>query len=882
MVAMPIARRGSPTARASRVWTTPAHASAEVPGRVEPAAGASLAGLCCEAPAMGVSSLLVSDRIIQPAGCPPTITTGLARAHSVLAMLAAWLVCLLASPAMAQSSVEGAIIQQVPLVEVDLEGNRSPADGPLAQFAANQIRTAPGGRFSGGAVSADLGRLNRTGRFRSVESELEVLGDGSVIVTFVLVEQPTIQAVQSAGNNQISDQEIAAQIDVLIGTPVDPFQIDRAARRIEELYREKGYYSARVTWDEDELDENGSVVFVIREGERLKVTGIRFIGNESYEPKELRREIDTRVARFIVSRGQLDDEVLESDVAAIYQFYRDRGHLDVRVDRRIQPAPNNREAIVEFLISEGPVYTLRSIRAEVRREPPDTVETTPPIFTAEQLAARMQIKPGDVYSINRLGSSVEQAIAAYQELGYYDVRIQRRELRDPELPVVDLLLAINEGEPRRIGEVRVIGNDITQDKVVRRVLSQEHIRPERPLDKTNLDRAQERIRSTRLFNPARVNITVAGEDSVDPGYRDVVVEVEETNTGEFNVGALVNSDAGVIGQIALVQRNFDVFDTPDTVGDLFSGRAFRGAGQTFRIEALPGNEVQTYRVSLSEPSLFEKDISGSASFFFRDREFREYDEQRFGGRFGLGRNFGTRWQGNLSLRVESIELSDIDEDEPVDYFEVEDQNIITSVGAALTRTTVDNRFRPTRGARTDLAIQQAGLLGGDFDFTQLSAGHAVFVPVDEDFLGRRTVLELRVNADYMPQGQDEVPVYERLYLGGRSFRGFQFRTISPKGIRNDTGELGDDPVGGTWLFFAGAELTRPVFEEILAVAAFIDSGTVEEEIGFEDYRVSAGVGLRIYIPALSPAPIAFDFGFPLVKQDDDEERLFTFSIDLPF
>lgn len=789
-----------------------------------------------------------------------------------------------AAPALAQSDATGRTVSRVELLMLDDEGNPVAADEATAQFARNQIRTAAGSTFAASTISNDLARLNRTGQFRSVESEVENLGDGTVLVRFIFEIQPTILGVQAAGNSQISDQQIAAQIDVLVGTPVDPFQIDRAARRIEDLYREKGYYSARVTWDEQELADNGSVVFVIREGEKLKVTGIRFVGNESYEDREIQREIKTRVARFIFTKGKLDDDVLESDVAAIYQFYRDRGHLDVRVDRRVQPAPNNREAIVEFLIAEGPVYTLGSVRAEVRRGEGQSIEEFPPVFTSEQLAARMEIKPGDVYSINRLDTSVDQAIAAYQELGYYDVRIQRRELRDPEKPVVDLLLAISEGKPSKIGEIQIIGNELTQDKVVRRILSQEHVRPDRPLSKVNLDRAEARLRTSRLFDTREkpVEITVASEDQLEAGYRNVIVQVEETNTGEFNIGALVNSDAGLVGQISLVQRNFDLFDTPDTFGDLFSGRAFRGAGQTFRIEALPGTVVQTYQVSLTEPSLFEKDLSGSVSAFFRQRQFRQFDETRYGTRMGIGRNFGTRWQGNLTLRVESIELSDIDSTEPRDIFEVEDQNVITALTASLVRQTLDNPFLPTRGARTEFSLQQTGVLGGDFVYTQLSGSHAVFIPVYEDFLGRRTVLELKTSADYIPQGQSEVPVYERFYLGGRSFRGFQFRTISPKGIRNDTGQQGTDPVGGTWKFFAGAELTKPVFEDIFSVAAFIDSGTVEEDFGFSEYRVSAGFGIRIHVPQLSPAPIAFDFGFPILKQTDDENRLFTFSIDLPF
>ncbi|HRP63918.1 MAG TPA: hypothetical protein PK400_11530, partial [Phycisphaerales bacterium] len=52
--------------------------------------------------------------------------------------------------------------------------------------------------------------------------------------------------------------------------------------------------------------------------------------------------------------------------------------------------------------------------------------------------------------------------------------------------------------------------------------------------------------------------------------------------------------------------------------------------------------------------------------------------------------------------------------------------------------------------------------------------------------------------------------------------------------------------------------------------------------GSYDYRVSIGTGIRLYIPQLGPVPIAFDFGFPVLKQSRDEKQLLTFSAELPF
>ncbi|MCP3861511.1 MAG: BamA/TamA family outer membrane protein, partial [Phycisphaeraceae bacterium] len=91
-----------------------------------------------------------------------------------------------------------------------------------------------------------------------------------------------------------------------------------------------------------------------------------------------------------------------------------------------------------------------------------------------------------------------------------------------------------------------------------------------------------------------------------------------------------------------------------------------------------------------------------------------------------------------------------------------------------------------------------------------------------------------------------------------------------------------DPIGGDWLFFAGAQYEVPLVGDSFAGVVFVDSGTVTDTPGFEDYRVSVGLGVRLYLPILGPAPLAFDFGFPLVKQADDQRQLFCFSAARPF
>src|SRR5690606_3344182 len=108
---------------------------------------------------------------------------------------------------------------------------------------------------------------------------------------------------------------------------------------------------------------------------------------------------------------------------------------------------------------------------------------------------------------------------------------------------------------------------------------------------------------------------------------------------------------------------------------------------------------------------------------------------------------------------------------------------------------------------------------------------------------------------YIPQS-DEAPLFERFHLGGRAFRGFDFRGIGPVGVRNDTGELGEDQVGGEFSFFLGAQVERPVWRDVVGVAFFVDSGTVSNDFSLDEYRVSVGTGLRLYIPAFGQTPLA--------------------------
>jgi outer membrane protein insertion porin family len=69
-------------------------------------------------------------------------------------------------------------------------------------------------------------------------------------------------------------------------------------------------------------------------------------------------------------------------------------------------------------------------------------------------------------------------------------------------------------------------------------------------------------------------------------------------------------------------------------------------------------------------------------------------------------------------------------------------------------------------------------------------------------------------------------------------------------------------------------------DDMLRLVLFCDAGTVEEDYTLRDenFRVSLGFGLRVLVPAMGPAPLAFDFAWPVAKAPGDVTEVFSFFI----
>ena len=230
------------------------------------------------------------------------------------------------------------------------------------------------------------------------------------------------------------------------------------------------------------------------------------------------------------------------------------------------------------------------------------------------------------------------------------------------------------------------------------------------------------------------------------------------------LGVAVNSDAGLFGQILLDEQNFDWRRWPTSMDDVVSGRAWRGAGQRFRLEAMPGTEVQRYIASFQEPYLWDTPISFGLSGSFYDRRFDDWTEQRLGGRV----SFGYQWTADdvsaaLSYRGENVKIYDPVNGGafPAELAEVVGSNVLHGFKLTLANDTRDSAFFPTSGHYAELGLEQ---VVGSFTYPRATLDLRQYGLITErpDHSGRH-VLSYATQLGF---SGSNTPLYDRFYAGG--------------------------------------------------------------------------------------------------------------------
>ena len=358
-------------------------------------------------------------------------------------------------------------------------------------------------------------------------------------------------------------------------------------------------------------------------------------------------------------------------------------------------------------------------------------------------------------------------------------------------------------------------------------------------------------------------------DQEPPLYIPLNPRLRETQTGRFMFSVGVNSDAGLLGSIIVDEQNFDWQRYPRGWSDIRDFTAWRGAGQRFRVEAVPGTQVQRYAVNFQEPYLLNTNVGLGLSGSFYSRRFEWWDEERLGGRVSLGYQFDNDLTGSFAFRAAKINISNPVTYAPQELLDVVGDSSLFGFQGQLVHDTRDNTFLATEGHLFQMGFEY---VVGSYQYPRADVDFRKYFMLHQrpDGSGRH-VLSMKTS---MAITGDDTPMYEHYFAGGYStIRGFDFRGASPR--------ANTVPIGGHLSLLASVEYMFPITaDDMLRAVVFCDTGTVEPSIDnwSDKYRVSPGVGLRITIPAMGPAPIALDFAFPAINEGGDEIENFSFFV----
>ncbi len=801
-----------------------------------------------------------------------------------------------------------------PIADIVIEGNDT-----IETTAIRKLIRSPVGRPpTESQIREDVRALFSTRWFFNVEPRYRRTEAGLVLV-FRVLERPMVVKVEFHGNERIKTSYLEKLTGLKAGSPFDVSVNREAAKRIEEHYKSKGFPYTKVTLAKGDRREEREVVFEIEEGPKVIVGSVKFDGNDSFSSALLKTKLSLKPAFLgLPFWNKYKPEQIPDDVAALKQYYHSLGYFDATIEKEvaIDESPWNplsykaAHAIITYRIKEGPRFTIRKLILEGNK-----------IFTSEELANGLKLRSGDAYSARAMNKDVDAIKERYGTLGRTFANVEPIPRFLEESGQMDLVYHVNEDRVYTIRHINVhIQGDHphTREAVVRnRILThpgdlanpKKISQSEQRLKGQIFDRtgpAAPRAQIARVPdkpNPNRSQIAQAGgtirgqntetdSDSVllaqvptplapfgggatdplvqdiPPGQLDVEYYATEAQTGRLSFGVGVNSNSGVVGSIVLEENNFDIARFPRSLEELRNGTAFRGGGQQFRMEAVPGVIVSRYLASWTDPYFLDSDYSVGVSGFFFNRFFPDWRENRQGGRITVGRQLTQEWSLIGSMRLESVDLTNPAPLPPALLADSLGTSFLSTGRIAVAHDTRDSQFLPAAGHYVTTGFEQAF---GEFRYSRLDAeAHQYFTTYSRPDGGGRHILSLGVQAAFT--GSD-TPIFERYFAGGfQSLRGFEFRGVSPI--------QGNVRVGGRWLFLGGAEYLIPITaDESLGVVGFTDFGTVEDsKVGFQNFRLTVGAGLRVTIPMMGPAPIAIDWGIPILKQNFDDTRVFNFSV----
>ena len=463
------------------------------------------------------------------------------------------------------------------------------------------------------------------------------------------------------------------------------------------------------------------------------------------------------------------------------------------------------------------------------------------VYSSEVLTKFMDIQPGQVLNSVSVGQKVQGINAAYARDGYMLAHVDGIRVDDQGILHIHIVEGVVE-------DIIPAGNKKTRNKVITREFVQ---KKGKPFNKFLVRRSVERVYNLGFFDDVNVRM-LPGEQ--DPNNVIIEIDVLEHKTGTITLGAGYSKSDGLMGIVEFGEDNF------------------RGTGDKFKVHWEIGGKkkYKNYQISYLKPWIDSKGTSLGFSFFNREDEYTDYNEdgnevaeynkKSRGFNISFGRQTGeyTRDYLTLESRKDSYKWDDDSSGFRYDknagkgtnwdngsYNFASDNYVKNNFGRINSVTwqkvydSRDNIYEPTRGRRISYTTQWAGHgLGGDFDFYKFTAETRMYKK-----LGAKNVLAFRARAGFI---QGDAPYSQLFTLGGAdSLRGYE-----------------DDQFRGKKMYNATLEFRFPIVKKVSGVL-FTDIGDAWDAPNVtwynskKTFNYGVGAGVRITTPI---GPVKLDYG----------------------
>ena len=728
------------------------------------------------------------------------------------------------------------------------------------------MRTRVGKSYSSATTEEDIRNLYATGNVSNVRIFGEPATDG-VKVIVVVATKSTISEVGIRGNLRFKESKLRDQISTKPGDALSEATLEADRQKILEYYRGKGFGDIDVRFRTEGSSKQGTsrVYFDITEGAKTKIDRVVFEGNSNVTARELSKVVKSKKKGifnvFSSTAGKLNEDQLEEDSRAIRELYQSKGYADVEV-RRPSISRRNDKVDVTFPIVEGRKYSINKVTYSGAKALPlgDVVKP-------------LKVKSGSVYSPVAVRGDIKSIQDIYGAKGYVDLQIAASP--SPAGPgLVDLNFRIDEGLQSTVNRVNITGNDKTKPNVIRREMK---VAPGEVFNTVRVDISRQRLMDTQFFSKVEMYPT----ETTVQGQKDLNVILEEKRTGNFSFGAGFSSIDNLLGYVEMTQGNFDIMSWRKGYGP-------SGGGQKFRVRAQYGTRRQDFVLALTEPYFMDKQLAVGGELFYRNASFTSsvYDERRLGFALNVRKPINDFTSMRFEYRLEDTKL-DLSENEDDVSLELQDlirraDGLKSQLSIGITNDTRNRSYLPSKGHKLDAqTFISGGFLGGDVNTYGFNLEGSQYFQLPLDMI---LSFEGEVGTVTEWSGSDDVPIYDRLYLGGpNSLRGFRYRQVGPKDIEGE-------PIGGKTLVRFTTEVTFPIVESVRG-AVFYDMGYVNEDswafgpkdarFGSGGFNANVGLGLLVELPAIGP--IRIDYGIPIASDiENDSAGKFQFNVGKKF